>query len=404
MATLRNFVFLWRRGILSLLLFGFAISFASAQGRTVKGKVTSASEGPLAGVNIVLQGTVQGTMTDATGNYSITVPGPEAVLAFSFISYTSQTVTVGNQSTIDVVLAPAMSSLNEVVVVGYGTQKKREVTSAVTSVKSDDFTKGNVENPVQLIQGKVAGLAISKIGGDPNGSYDMRIRGLSTIGANIGPLVVIDGVIGGSLDNVDPNDIESISVLKDGSAAAIYGTRGSSGVILVTTKKGKSGQATIEYNVYGTAEMVKKNTDVMNAKEWRALSASTGLGTDFGASTDWFKAIEQTAISQVHNVSMSGGTDKTSYRASINYHNSQGIMKKTGNDILNGRICVTQKALNDKFTLDLNLGATEEEKQIGNNAAFKYATIFNPTAPITSTDPAYNIYGGYFQQVLFMIP
>jgi iron complex outermembrane receptor protein len=401
MATLRNFVFLWRRGILSLLLFGFAISFASAQGRTVKGKVTSASEGPLAGVNIVLQGTVQGTMTDATGNYSITVPGPEAVLAFSFISYTSQTVTVGNQSTIDVVLAPAMSSLNEVVVVGYGTQKKREVTSAVTSVKSDDFTKGNVENPVQLIQGKVAGLAISKIGGDPNGSYDMRIRGLSTIGANIGPLVVIDGVIGGSLDNVDPNDIESISVLKDGSAAAIYGTRGSSGVILVTTKKGKSGQATIEYNVYGTAEMVKKNTDVMNAKEWRALSASTGLGTDFGASTDWFKAIEQTAISQVHNVSMSGGTDKTSYRASINYHNSQGIMKKTGNDILNGRISLTQKALNDKFTLDLNLGATEEEKQIGNNAAFKYATIFNPTAPITSTDPAYNIYGGYFQQVLF---
>ena len=399
MATLRNFVFLWRRGILSLLLFGFAISFASAQGRTVK--VTSASEGPLAGVNIVLQGTVQGTMTDATGNYSITVPGPEAVLAFSFISYTSQTVTVGNQSTIDVVLAPAMSSLNEVVVVGYGTQKKREVTSAVTSVKSDDFTKGNVENPVQLIQGKVAGLAISKIGGDPNGSYDMRIRGLSTIGANIGPLVVIDGVIGGSLDNVDPNDIESISVLKDGSAAAIYGTRGSSGVILVTTKKGKSGQATIEYNVYGTAEMVKKNTDVMNAKEWRALSASTGLGTDFGASTDWFKAIEQTAISQVHNVSMSGGTDKTSYRASINYHNSQGIMKKTGNDILNGRISLTQKALNDKFTLDLNLGATEEEKQIGNNAAFKYATIFNPTAPITSTDPAYNIYGGYFQQVLF---
>ncbi len=241
MATLRNFVFLWRRGILTLLLFGFAISFASAQGRTVKGKVTSATEGPLAGVNIVLQGTVTGTMTDGNGNYSIEVPGPEAVLVYSFISYTTQSVTVGSQSTINVVLAPAMSTLNEVVVTGYGTQKKREVTSAITSVKSDDFVQGNVDNPVELIQGKVAGLAISKPTGDPNGTFDIRLRGMSTIGANLQPLVIIDGVVGADLNNVDPNDIASINVLKDGSAAAIYGTRGSSGVILVTTKMGKKG-------------------------------------------------------------------------------------------------------------------------------------------------------------------
>ena len=407
MATLRNFVFLWRRGILTLLLFGFAISFACAQGRTVKGKVTSATEGPLPGVNIVLQGTVQGTMTDAGGNYTISVPGPEAVLVFSFISYTTQSVTVGNQTTIDVVLAPAVSALNEVVVTGYGTQKKREITSSVANVKSDEFNKGNVESPVQLIQGKVAGLAISKVSGDPNASFDIRLRGLSTIGANLGPLIIIDGVIGASLDNVDPNDIESISVLKDGSAAAIYGTRGSSGVILVTTKKGKKGTATIEYDVYGTAEMVKKNTDVMNATEWRALKKEINsqqgntIGTDFGASTDWFKAIEQTAISQVHSISMSGGTDKTSYRASVNYHNAEGIEKNTGNDILNGRINLTQKALNDKLTIDLNLGATTKEQQLGYPSAFKYATIFNPTAPITSTDPAYAKYGGYFQQILF---
>ena len=401
MATLRNFVFLWRRGILSLLLFGFAISFASAQGRTVKGKVTSASEGALPGVNIVIQGTVQGTLTDANGNYTITVPGPEAVLMFSFISYTTQAVTVGNQTTIDVVLVPAVSALNEVVVVGYGTQKKREVTSAITTVKSDDFVKGSVNDPVQLIQGKVAGLSISKPGGDPNGTFDLRLRGMSTIGANLGPLVIIDGVIGGSLDNVDPNDIESINVLKDGSASAIYGTRGSSGVILVTTKRGKVGTSTIEYNVYATSESVAKNTDVMNAAEWRVLSKETGLGTDFGASTDWFKAIEQTAITQVHNISMSGGTNQTSYRASVNYHNAQGIMKGTGFEQLNGRINLTQKALNDKFTADLTLGATQKDRQIGNDAAFRYATIFNPTAPITSTDPQYTIYGGYFQQALF---
>jgi iron complex outermembrane receptor protein len=407
MATLRNFVFLWRRGILTLLLFGFAISFACAQGRTVKGKVTSATEGPLPGVNIVLQGTVQGIMTDAGGNYTITVPGPEAVLVFSFISYTTQSVTVGNQTTVDVVLVPAVSALNEVVVTGYGTQKRREITSSVSNVKSDDFNKGNVESPVQLIQGKVAGLAISKVSGDPNASFDIRLRGLSTIGANLGPLIIIDGVIGASLDNVDPNDIESISVLKDGSAAAIYGTRGSSGVILVTTKKGKKGTATIEYDVYGTAEMVKKNTDVMTATEWRALKAEINqqqgntIGTDFGANTDWFKAIEQTAISQVHSISMSGGTDKTSYRASVNYHNDEGIEKNTGNTILNGRINLTQKALNDKLTLDLNLGATVKDAQLGYPSAFKYATIFNPTAPITSTDPAYAKYDGYFQQVLF---
>jgi len=401
MATLRNFVFLWRRGILSLLLFGFAISFACAQGRVVKGKVTSATEGPLPGVNIVLQGTVQGTMTDGNGNYSITVPGPEAVLLFSFISYTTQSVTVGAQTTLDVVMVPALSTLNEVVVVGYGTQKKREVTSSIATVKSDEFVKGSIQDPVQLIQGKVAGLAISRPGGDPNGAYDIRLRGMSTIGANIGPLIVIDGVIGGSLDNVDPNDIESINVLKDGSAAAIYGTRGSSGVILVTTKKGRKGTATIEYNVYGTAEMVAKNTDVMNATEWRALSKETGLGKDFGANTDWFKAIEQTAYTQVHNLSMSGGSDKTSYRASVNYHDNQGIMINTGFKQLNGRINISQKALNDKLTIDLNLGATEKDRQLGFTDAFKYATIYNPTAPIRSTDAAYTQYDGYFQQVLF---
>ena len=401
MATLRNFVFLCRRGILTLLLFGFAISFACAQGRTVKGKVTSAAEGPIPGVNILLQGTVQGTMTDAGGNYTITVPGPEAVLVFSFISYTTQTITVGNQTTIDVVLAPAVSALNEVVVTGYGTQKKREVTSSIVNVKSDEFNKGNVENPVELIQGKVAGLSINKPGGDPNGTYDIRLRGLSTIGANLGPLVIIDGVIGGDLNNIDPNDIESINVLKDGSAAAIYGTRGSSGVILVQTKRGKKGTAVIDYNVYVTAEMVAKNTDVMNATQWRALSKEEGLGTDFGQNTDWFKQIEQTGISEVHNLSMSGVTDKTSYRASINYRDVQGVEITTGNKQLNGRINITQKALNDKLTLDFNLGATEKDIQYGFSQAFRYATIYNPTAPVTSSDPAYTQYNGYFQQILF---
>jgi iron complex outermembrane receptor protein len=401
MPTLQNVALFWRRSLLSLLLFSVAVTLSFGQQRTIKGKVTSETEGALPGVNIVVQGTTIGIATDINGDYTISVPGPEAVLVFSFIGYTPQQITVGNQSTINVVLAPALSALQEIVVTGYGTQKKREVTSSITSVKSDEFNKGSVNSPVQLIQGKVSGLSISKAGGDPNGTYDIRLRGMSTIGANLGPLVIIDGVIGGDLNNVDPNDIESINVLKDGSAAAIYGTRGSSGVILVQTKKGKKGNAVIDYNVYGTVEMVAKNTNVMNVAEWRALSAEVGLGTDFGGNTDWFKQIEQTAISQTHNISMSGGTDKTSYRASVNYRDNEGIMITTGNQQLNGRINLTQKALNDKLTLDVNLGATENNKQLGHDDAFRYASIYNPTAPVTSTDPAYTQYGGYFQQVLF---
>ena len=395
--------------MLSVLLLIFTISFTWAQKQTVTGKVSSETEGPLAGVYVVLQGTTTGTMTDAGGNYNIAVPSPGAILVFTYIGYTTQSITVGAQTKIDVLLVPAMSALGEIVVTGYGTQKKQEITSSISSVKSEEFNRGNLNAPEQLIVGKVAGLSISKPGGDPNGGYNIRLRGLSTIGANTQPLVVIDGIIGGSLDNVDPNDIESVSVLKDGSAAAIYGTRGSSGVILVTTKQGKKGTTTVEYNVYGTAEMVAKNTNVMTATEWRALKAeinsahSNTIGKDFGQSTDWFKEIEQTALTQVHNLSLSGGSDKTRYRASFNYHDGQGIERKTGFTQVNGRINLTQKALDDKFTFDVNLGATERTSQFGTPAAFRYASVYNPTAPVRSDDPLYGgpRFDGYFQQELF---
>ncbi len=392
---------LWKKGTSMLFIFGFAASLCFGQGRTIKGVVSSQDEGPLPGVNIVVQGTQQGTMTGADGSYTISVPGPESVLVFSFISYASQSVTVGDRTTINVTLVPELSTLNEVVVVGYGTQQRREVTSSIAQVKSDQFVKGSISDPVQLIQGKVAGLSISKPGGDPNAGFDIRLRGMSTIGANLGPLIVIDGVIGGDLSNVDPNDIESINVLKDGSAASIYGTRGSSGVILVTTKKGRAGTSAIEYNGYVTTEMVAKNVPVMDATEWRALSAETGLGTDFNSSTDWFDEIERTALSHTHNISLSGGTAQTTYRASVNYRDAQGIQIFSGFNQLNGRINFTQKALSDKFTLDLNLGATEKDYSPGFTEAFRYATIYNPTAPVTSTDSQYEVYNGYFQQVLF---
>jgi len=295
----------------------------------------------------------------------------------------------------------ANAKSNQIANIGYGFQKETEFTNSIVLIGSDAFNKGNINSPWQLIQGKAAGLDISKPGGDPNISYYLRLRGLNTIYGNTQPLVVIDGFIDASINNVDPYDIESITVLKDGSAAAIYGTRGANGVILVTTRKGMKGKTLIEYNVYTSAEMVAKNEPVMNATEWRALSSETGLGTDYGATTDWYRQIEQTAFSQSHNLSISGGTDHTGYRASISYRQGEGVEINTGYDQLNGRINITQKAIHDKLTLDLNMGATDRQSKYGFSEAFRYASISNPTTPVRSDDPAYAKYDGYFQQVLF---
>lgn len=401
MQALQNFALLRRRSLLSLLLFSFLITSALAQQRTITGRVTSEAEGPLIGVNVIVLGTTTGMMTDINGAYSLTVPGPDAVITFSYIGYTPQNITVGTQTRIDVVLEPTISALGEIVVTGYSSQKKKEITSSISRVSSEEFNKGSIASPEQLIVGKVAGLSISRPGGNPNEGYNIRLRGLSTVGANTQPLVVIDGVIGGSLDNVDPNDIESMNVLKDGSAASIYGTRGSSGVIIVTTKKGKRGTSVIEYNGYATYEMVAKSENVMNATQWRELSNELDKGTDFGEETNWFDEITDNALTQVHNISMSGGSEKSTYRASINYRDGNGILNTTGYNQLNGRINFSQKAINDKLTIDVNLGATKRDAQYGFNDAFRYATIYNPTAPVRSDQPQYDQYDGYFQQVLF---
>lgn len=392
----------WRKCFLIVVFFSLALNFVWAQEKTVTGVVTSEDTGePLPGVNIVIEGTFQGTATDADGTYSIDVPSSETTLLFSAIGFSTQSVVVGDRTTINVELPPYLQAVDEVVVIGYGTQQKKEVTSSVANVSSDEFNKGNVTNPEQLIQGKVAGLSITKPGGNPNQGFNIRLRGLSTVGANTQPLVVIDGVLGASLDNVDPNDIESMDVLKDGSGAAIYGTRGSSGVILVTTKKGRRGTSRVDYNGYVTTDMVAKTTNVMTADEWRSLSQEVGLGTDFGHNTDWFDETTQSSISQVHNLSLSGGTEKTTYRASINYRDNQGIMLNTGREQINGRLNITQSALNDKLTFTLNLSVTQRESQYGFNEAFRYASIYNPTAPVKSDDAAFDIYDGFFQQILF---
>ncbi len=284
---------------------------------------------------------------------------------------------------------------------GYLLLNLRENTSAISKINSTDFNKGNINDPIQLIRGKVPGLDISKPGGDPNGSFYLRLRGLMTINCNTQPLIVVDGIPDAPLNNVDPNDIESFTVLRDAAAASIYGIRGSNGVIIITTKKGIPGHTAVEYGVYGSIEKVAKNLPAMNATQWRALSNEMGMGTDFGYNTDWFKQIEQTALSQAHSLSLSGKSENTSYRASVNYRDGQGVEINTGYSQVNGRINISQKAIKDKLTLDINMSATERTSKPGFPEAFRYAAIFNPTSPVKSDDPQFKIYDGYFQQALF---
>ena len=377
---------------ISLLSFLFlSISIAFAQETTVTGTVTDGDDGsPLPGVNVLLKGTSTGAITDFEGNYSIKVSGSEPVLVFSYIGYLKQEVPVANQSAINVAMPLDVQSLAEVVVVGYGTQEKKEITSAVVSLDAKDFNQGNINNPSQLLQGKVPGLSVSGKGNDPNGKPAIRLRGISTIGANTEPLVVIDGVIGASLDNVDPNDIESINVLKDGSAAAIYGSRGSSGVILVTTKTGQAGGVKVNYHVYGSMDTRARDLDILTKDEFLALG-----GNDLGGETDWIDELTRDAYSQVHNLSISGGSGSTTFRMAANYRDINGILEKSGFEQINFRANINHSAINDRLNLTFNFSTTQRESNFSFPEALRYGLLYNPTAPIFDEN------GSYFQVVVF---
>uniref|UniRef100_UPI00404807D6 SusC/RagA family TonB-linked outer membrane protein n=1 Tax=Algoriphagus sp. TaxID=1872435 RepID=UPI00404807D6 len=368
-----------------------------AQQARITGKVTDAATGEgMPGASVLVKGTTRGMITDLDGNYSIEASSTD-VLVFSFIGYNTVEETVGTRTTINLTLSESIQGLNEVVVVGYGTQEKKEITSAVASVKAEDFNRGTVNDPTQLLQGKVAGLNISKPGGNPNGGFNIRLRGISSFGANAEPLIVIDGVIGASLSTVDPNDIESMDVLKDGSAAAIYGTRGSAGVILVTTKSGKKGKAVVEYSGTAATESVARTIPIMNADEYRALPGSN----DLGSNTDWFDAVTKTGVSFVNNLSISGGNEGTSYRMSLNSRNVEGVGINSGFDQLNARLNLTQRALKDKALFSINISNTTADRQFGNDNSFRYAIISNPTLPIYDPNPQSPNFGGYAERDIF---
>jgi iron complex outermembrane receptor protein len=384
--------------LVCLLVFSSSL-VASAQTRSIKGTVLDAGYGdPVPGATILIKGTTRGVATDLDGKFTLDLQPGDQILVVSFIGYTSAEVEIGNQSDITINLEEDVKTLEEAIVIGYGSQDKKEITSAVVGVKPEEFNKGNIVNPAQLLQGKVAGLSITKAGGNPNGGFEVRLRGLSTFGANSSPLVVLDGVIGASLENVDPNDIQSIDVLKDGSAAAIYGARGSSGVILVTTNKRNNRQGTtnVSINAYGTLNQATNLIPVLSPEDFIARG-----GTDFGSRTDWRDEMLNDSFSTSTSASVSGGFNNTNYLASVNYRDNNGVIKGVENNRLNARLNIRQGALDNRLRFNVNLSVTNEDQNNVNNNAFRYATIYNPTAPIfEDTEDAKTNYGGYFQRAI----
>lgn len=366
----------------------------------VSGVVRDVNTGaPIPGVTITVKGTSQATQTDESGRYSIQANTGQVLVA-TFLGYktTEHTVTT---SIANLGLTADASSLDEVIVVGYGTQRRSEVTSAVASVKEKDFNQGGMRNPLDLVQGKVAGLNVTRTqGSNPNSGTSIQLRGMASINGTNTPLIVIDGIPGGSLDLVKQGDIESIDVLKDGSAAAIYGTRGNGGVILITTKKGKAGTSQFDYMTYGQREFVDKKPEMLSASEFRELIVK-GLdrpNLDLGASTDLYdEVIDKNNFSNFHNFSASGGSEKATYRASINYEDANGIAKQNGREQFGGRINFTQRGLEDRITFSTNIAANFNKADLlgGKTEYFEQSIQRNPTAPIYNEDGTFYQTQGY---------
>lgn len=378
---------------LFLLLTLLSFSLTALAQQKVTGKVKDSSGEPVIGASVIVKGNnTMGTITDFDGNFMLDVPA-KSVLVISYIGYVTQEVPTAGKNSLEIVLKEDTKTLDEVVVIGYGTQRKGDVTSSVASVKADNFVKGAVKDVGQLIQGKVAGLAITNPNGDPTGSTQIRLRGTNTIGgANTAPLVLIDG-IPGELGTVAPEDVESVDVLKDGSAAAIYGTRGTNGVILITTKQAKGVDINqVEYNGYVSTSLIAKKLDMLNADEFRTLYPDQ----DHGADTDWIDEISRTPVSHVHNLSLMGGNSKTNYIANLNYASRQGIMKKSDFESFQGRIEVTHRMFDDKLKLKFGLfGKKNQMESTTSGGSFRgwvygQATRRNPTDPVRNEDGTWN--------------
>ena len=397
-------------GYKSLLAIFMFFTCAAAAQSTVTGKITDSRDGSgLAGVTVVVKGSQTAVQTDARGNFSISA-SPNSTLVFTFVGFDAREVPVNGKSILNASLAQSVSRLNEVVVVAYGSRRRGDLTGAVTSVSAKDFQKGFIPSSEQLLQGKVAGLQITSGGGYAGGGSKIRIRGGASLNSSNDPLVVIDGVpvegngISGTsniLSTINPNDIESISVLKDASATALYGSRASNGVIIVTTKKGVKGKIRFNFNSQVSISEVPKEVNVLTGDDVRNIlnadATASGnntyknlLGTE---NTNWQDEIYRKAFGNDNNISASGSAGPIPFRLSLGYLNQEGILEKNKFDRLSSSLNLSPKFFNDHLSVNLNVKASTIKNNFSNSDAVGAAVNFDPTQPVYAS----NKYGGYFE-------
>ena len=384
-----------KHGMMKTVFFVFCLlcsTVAFAQSK-VSGVVNDSNGEPLIGVTVMEVGTQNGAVTDMDGRYSINVAQGKS-LQFSYVGYTSQTLRV-NGSQLNVTLEEDNKTLNEVVVVGYGTMRRKDVTSSITTVQAKDLNKGVFADPASMLQGKVAGLVVTS-SGDPNGTPSITLRGASSLreGAAMQPYYVIDGIPGVDISMVAPDDIESIDVLRDATATAIYGSKAANGVIIITTKSGgKTERTNVSYNGYVAFDKIAKTLDMASASDIRSYVSKNDLlyAYDKGSDTDWQKEVLRTGISHNHNLSINGGSAKTKYMASINFMNRQGVIDKSHMNRLNVRSLMSTKVLKDHLELSVGLNAMYG-KHVGVPMGDTGASVldamnyFNPTNPVQNAD------------------
>ncbi|MFB9273197.1 MULTISPECIES: SusC/RagA family TonB-linked outer membrane protein [Flavobacteriaceae] len=398
---MKNFKFF----LFSVILLFPALMFAQ---QTIKGNVSEAtSNSPLPGVGIIIKGTIKGAATDFDGNYVIENVKPGDVLVFSYIGFNTQEITVGSNSTINVAMVESAESLDEVVIIGYGVTTVKDATGSVTSVKAKDLNKGAIVSPDQMLTGKVAGVQITSDGGAPGGGSQIRIRGGSSLNASNDPLFIIDGVpvdkdgiagIRNPLNTINPNDIESYTILKDASATAIYGSRASNGVIIITTKKGSSGELQGSYSANFSVNRNSDTVDALSADQFRAYVNENGLPSDIAllgnANTNWQDEIFKTGYGTSHNLSLNGSSGAFKFRTSFGYTNQSGTLKTSNLERGTFSVSIGTALLEDHLKIDFNNKLSLINNRFGDTGAIGSAISFDPTQPVYSDSPNY---GGYFE-------
>lgn len=355
---------------------------------TITGVVKDKEGEPVIGANVFEKGTSNGVITNVDGQYTLKVKGAGAVLVFSYIGYKPQEISVGSQRNINVTMQDDTELLDEVVVIGYGTQRKGDITSAVSSVKSENFAAGKIGDAAELVKGKIAGLSVTNSSGDPTASSSIMLRGITTLKGNVSPLILVDG-IQGDLKTVAPENIASIDVLKDASAAAIYGTRGANGVILITTKTGKrEAQANVSYSNYFSFSQWSKKAEFMDTHD--VIYGKTQQMYE-GYDTDWLDAVSRKAgFKHNHSLQVNGGTKNSTYSGSIAYNKEEGIMRMSDNENLKMQLDYTQFIWDDILKFNFNVLVTRQKNSINNNNyAYRQAVIRNPSEPIYKEDGSY---------------